>query len=207
MDTIFYSIIAVCQIPGSIFNGIYMDLVYHLSVSHSTMTVLEDTESGVAAMKRATFCTSSLIVLACLMVVPSLVRAEKIGEVSTEFIMTGPNSKIVIEAFDDPLVSGVTCHVSYPTKGGIKGALGLVEERSETSIACRQTGPITVPHNLRQGEEVFSKTRSVLFKKMHVVRFLDVNRNVLVYLAFTDKLVDGSPKHSISTVPVMGWAR
>jgi len=133
--------------------------------------------------------------------------AEKIGDVSTEFIMTGPNSKIVIEAFDDPLVPGVTCHVSYPTKGGVKGALGLVEERSEASIACRQIGAITLPKTLKDGEEVFSKGRSILFKKLHVVRFLDKKRNVLVYLAFTDKLIDGSPKHSISSVPIMPWAR
>jgi CreA protein len=132
--------------------------------------------------------------------------AEKIGEVSTAFIMTGPNSKIVVEAFDDPQVPGVTCHVSYPTKGGLKGALGLVEERSEASIACRQIGPITVPANLKEGDEVFSKSRSILFKKLHVVRFMDRKRNVLVYLAFTDKLVDGSPKHSISSVPVMPWS-
>ena len=133
--------------------------------------------------------------------------AEKIGDVSTEFIMTGPNSKIVIEAFDDPQVPGVTCHVSYPTKGGVKGALGLVEERSEASIACRQIGTITLPKILNDGEEVFSKGRSILFKKLHVVRFLDKKRNVLVYLAFTDKLVNGSPKHSISSVPIMPWTR
>lgn len=132
-------------------------------------------------------------------------RAEVIGEASTEFIMLGPNSKIVVEAFDDPEVPGVTCHVSYPTKGGIKGALGLVEERSESSIACRQIGPIVLPEKLKEGEEVFSKSRSVLFKKLHVLRYLDRKRNVLVYLAFTDKLIDGSPKHSISSVPIMPW--
>jgi len=146
------------------------------------------------------------IILVSLLLAASPVRAEKIGEVSTEFIMTGPNSKIVVEAFDDPQVPGVACHVSYPTKGGLKGALGLVEERSEASIACRQIGPITMPGNLREGEEVFSKSRSVLFKKLHVVRFVDRKRNVLVYLAFTDKLVDGSPKHSISSVPIMPWS-
>ncbi len=135
----------------------------------------------------------------------STAHAEKIGEVSTEFILTGPNSKIVIEAFDDPIIPGVTCHVSYPTKGGIKGALGLVEERSEASIACRQTGPITLPSNLKGGQEVFGKSRSILFKKLHVIRFLDKKRNVLVYLAFTDKLIDGSPKHSLSSVPIMPW--
>lgn len=132
-------------------------------------------------------------------------NAEVIGETSTEFKLLGPNSKIVIEAFDDPDVPGVTCHVSYPTKGGVKGALGLVEERSEASIACRQIGPITLKANLKKGKEVFARSRSVLFKKLHVLRYLDSKRNVLVYLAFTDKLIDGSPKHSISTVPIMAW--
>lgn len=132
-------------------------------------------------------------------------NAEVIGETSTEFKLLGPNSKIVIEAFDDPDVPGVACHVSYPTKGGVKGALGLVEERSEASIACRQIGPITIRPNLKNGSEVFSKSRSILFKRLHVLRYLDSKRNVLVYLAFTDKLIDGSPKHSISSVPVMPW--
>lgn len=145
---------------------------------------------------------TAVIALLCA-VIPA--RAEVIGETSTEFKMLGPNSKIVIEAFDDPDVPGVACHVSYPTKGGVKGALGLVEERSEASIACRQIGPITIRSNLKNGSEVFSKSRSLLFKKMHVLRYLDHQRNVLVYLAFTDKLIDGSPKHSISSVPVMPW--
>jgi len=147
-----------------------------------------------------------ITILVGLLLAASPAWAEKIGEVSTEFIMTGPNSKIVVEAFDDPQVPGVTCHVSYPTKGGVKGLLGLVEQRSEASIACRQIGPITIPGNLKEGDEVFSKSRSILFKRLHVVRFVDKKRNVLVYLAFTDKLVDGSPKHSISSVPVMPWS-
>jgi len=145
------------------------------------------------------------IALLTLCLSAAIAHAEKIGEVSTEFILTGPNSKILIEAFEDPLIPGVTCHVSYPTKGGIKGALGLVEERSEASIACRQTGSISLPTNLKNGQEVFEKSRSILFKKLHVVRFFDKKRNVLVYLAFTDKLIDGSPKHSLSTVPIMPW--
>lgn len=146
-----------------------------------------------------------LTILLSILLTVGAAHAEKIGEVSTEFILTGPNSKIVIEAFDDPLIPGVTCHVSYPTKGGIKGALGLVEERSEASIACRQTGPVTLPAKLKDGQEVFEKSRSILFKKLHVIRFLDKKHNVLVYLAFTDKLIDGSPKHSLSSVPIMPW--
>ena len=136
---------------------------------------------------------------------PGSGRADIIGETSTEFKMLGSNSKIVIEAFDDPHIAGVTCYVSYPTKGGIKGTLGLVEERSETSIACRQTGPISMPQGLKSGEDVFSKSRSLLFKKLHVLRYFDQKRNVLVYLVYTDKLIDGSPKHNISSVPIIPW--
>lgn len=131
--------------------------------------------------------------------------AEEIGSTSTAFKFLGPNSKIVIEAFDDPDVSGVTCHVSYPTKGGISGAMGFAEERSEASIACRQIGPIAFRGKLSPGTEVFAKSRSPLFKKLHVYRFHDAKRNVLVYLAATDKLIDGSPKHSLSSVPIMPW--
>ena len=117
--------------------------------------------------------TIQIMLFSAMLLATVPVRAEKIGEVNTEFIMVGPNSKIVIEAFDDPLVPGVTCHVSYPTKGGVKGALGLVEERSEGSISCRQIGHITVPGNLKDGEEVFSKSRSVLFKRLHVISCTD----------------------------------
>lgn len=133
--------------------------------------------------------------------------AEEIGSVDTVFKMLGPNHKIVIEAFDDPLVPGVTCHVSRSKTGGVSGALGLAEDTSDASIACRQVGPITLPPNLktRDGDQVFSERRSILFKKMQVVRFFDEKRKVLIYLVYSDKLIEGSPKNAISTVPVMEW--
>lgn len=135
------------------------------------------------------------------------VFAEEIGEVSTTFNLLSPNSKIVIEAFDDPDVSGVTCHVSKAQTGGLKGAVGLAEDPSEASIACRQIGAIDVAKlgNLKSGDTVFKESRSLIFKKLQVVRFYDKKRNVLVYLAYSDKLIDGSPKNSISSVPVMRW--
>ncbi len=133
------------------------------------------------------------------------VRAEKIGEVSTVFKMLGPNHKIVIEAFDDPKVEGVACHVSRAKKGGIKGAVGLAEDPSDASIACRQVGPIKFKGNLKDGEEVFTKRTSVIFKTLQVVRFLDKTRNVLVYLVYSDRIIEGSPKNAISTVPIMPW--
>ncbi|MED5357625.1 MAG: CreA family protein [Pseudomonadota bacterium] len=138
----------------------------------------------------------------------STVSAEEIGSVSTVFKLLGPNDKIVIEAFDDPKVEGVTCHLSRAKKGGVSGAVGLATDTSDAAIACRQVGPITIKEELEDGEPVFNKRTSVLFKTMQVVRFLDKKRKVLVYLVYSDKLIDGSPKNSISTVPILkNWGK
>jgi len=131
------------------------------------------------------------------------VSAEEIGSVSTVFKLLGPNDRIVIEAFDDPKVDGVTCHLSRAKKGGVSGAVGLATDSSDAAIACRQVGPITVKEALEDGESVFNKRTSILFKTMQVVRFVDQKRNVLIYLVYSDKLIDGSPKNSISTVPIL----
>lgn len=146
-------------------------------------------------------CISSGVVL-LLSLIPLIAKAEIIGSVSTTFKLLGANDKIIIEAFDDPKVSGVACHLSRAKTGGVKGSLGVAEDTSDASIACRQIGPIQVHDIKPDGEEVFTQKTSLLFKKIHVVRFLDKTRNVLVYLVYSDKLVDGSPKNSISTVPL-----
>ena len=130
------------------------------------------------------------------------VHAEEIGSVSTVFKMLGPNDKIVIEAFDDPKVDGVTCYLSRAKKGGIKGGLGVATDTSDASIACRQVGPIKIKEPFPDGEEVFKKDTSLLFKTMQVVRFLDRKRDVLIYLVYSDKLIDGSPKNSVTAVPI-----
>lgn len=108
----------------------------------------------------------------------------------------------MVEAYDDPLVNGVTCYVSRSKTGGISGALGIAEEKSEASIACRQVGPISFNGKLPKQEDVFSEKRSILFKKLRVVRMVDAPRNTLVYLTYSDKLLDGSPKNSVTAVPV-----
>ena len=133
-------------------------------------------------------------------------HAQEIGSVDTAFQWLGPNHKIVIEAFDDPKIAGVTCYVSRSQTGGIKGGLGLAEDTSDSSIACRQVGPINIKDKFKDGEEVFTERRSLLFKKMRVARFLDQPRNTLVYLVYSDKLIEGSPKNSITAVPIMPWA-
>jgi CreA protein len=136
----------------------------------------------------------------CLLTAGAL--AEQIGEVNTVFKLIGPDHKIVVEANDDPRVAGITCHVSRAKTGGISGALGIAEDKAEASIACRQVGPISFTQPLPQQEEVFSERLSVLFKKLRIVRIVDRKRNTLVYLTYSDRLIEGSPKNSITAVPV-----
>ena len=127
------------------------------------------------------------------------------GEVSTKFRFLGPNDKIVVDGFDDPKVKGVACHISRAETGGIKGGLGVAEDTSDASIACRQIGPIQITGELKDGEQVFDERRSLIFKRLQVVRFYDRPRNVLVYVSYSDRVIEGSPKNSISSVPIMGW--
>lgn len=135
-------------------------------------------------------------------------QAEEVGCVSTTFRMLGmANDQVCIDSFKDPRVEGVVCHVSRAKTGGLSGAVGLAEDTSDASIACRQVGPINISGALKDGENVFKENRSWLFKKLQVVRFHDKPNNTLVYLSYSDKLVDGSPKNSISTVPIMPWSR
>jgi CreA protein len=138
---------------------------------------------------------------------PAVLQAEIIGSVDTNFNLLTRDDDIVIEAFDDPKVSGVACHLSRARRGGVKGTLGLAEDTSDASIACRQIGPIRMDEKMQDKETVFSHKTSILFKKMQVVRFVDKKRNVLVYLVYSDKLVDGSPKNNISSVPIMPWSK
>ncbi len=129
--------------------------------------------------------------------------AESIGEVSTAFKLIGPNHKVLVEAYDDPKVSGVTCYVSRAKTGGLTGAVGLAEDKAEASIACRQVGDIGFPKGpLPQQEEVFSERASILFKRLRVVRMVDSARNTLVYLTYSDRLISGSPQNSVTAVPV-----
>jgi CreA protein len=130
------------------------------------------------------------------------VRAETLGEVSTVFKLIGPNHKIVIEAYDDPLVEGVTCFVSRAKTGGVSGALGLATDKSDASIACRQVGEIRVKQPLPQQDEVFSERLSILFKRLRIVRVVDAKRQTLVYMTYSEKLIEGSPKNSITAVAV-----
>lgn len=129
-------------------------------------------------------------------------RAETIGDVSTTFRLLGANNKIVVDVFDDPKVNGVSCYLSHAKTGGIKGSLGIAEDTSDASVACRQVGPIAFNGSFPKEEEVFSERSSILFKHVRVVRMADRKRNTLVYLVYSDRLIEGSPKNSVTAVPV-----
>lgn len=146
-----------------------------------------------------------LRVFALLCIAAPLAAADEVGCVSTVFKWLGPNDKICVESFRDPRVDGVVCHVSRAVTGGIKGAVGVAEDTSDASIACRQVGPITIRGELEDGEDVFRESRSLVFKHLQVVRFHDKPNNTLVYLSYSDRLIEGSPKNAISTVPIMPW--
>ncbi|MBA0163323.1 protein CreA [Pectobacterium versatile] len=141
----------------------------------------------------------------------SVVSAEEVGSVDTVFKLLGPDHKIVVEAFDDPDVSNVTCYISRAKTGGIKGGLGLAEDTADAAISCQQVGTITLSDKIKNGGDrgsvVFQKRTSLVFKKLQVVRFYDQKRNSLIYLAYSDRLVDGSPKNALSAVPVMPWGK
>lgn len=124
---------------------------------------------------------------------------------STVFKLLTPNDKLATYGIDDPEVEGVACHFTVPERGGVKGWLGLAEEVSDISLACRQIGPIHFKSKMGQGDDMFRQRRSLFFKKMQIVRGCDAKRNVLVYMVYSDKLIEGSPKNSTSSVPIMPW--
>lgn len=147
---------------------------------------------------RAAAAGAALAILAALPV-----GAQELGDVSTAFRWLGKNDRIAVEAYDDPKVQGVTCYVSRARTGGVKGTIGLAEDKAEASIACRQVAAaVTFKGTLPVQEDVFSERMSILFKRLHIVRLVDVKRNTLVYLTYSDKLIDGSPMNAITAVPV-----
>lgn len=154
---------------------------------------------------------AKLIVPALLLATLSGAHAEQIGSVDTVFKMFGPDHKIAVEAFDDPDVKNVTCYISRAKTGGIKGGLGLAEDTSDAAISCQQVGPVELTDKIKsgkaQGDVVFQKRTSLVFKKLQVVRFYDEKRNTLAYLAYSDKVVEGSPKNALSAVPIMPWSK
>ena len=149
-----------------------------------------------------TFKTVPMLLALAVSFATTSVQAEDIGSVDTAFKLLGANHKIVVEVFDDPKVQGVSCYISRAKTGGVLGSIGFAEDKSNASIACRQVGEISFKEPVGRQEEVFTQKTSILFKTLRVVRMVDAKRNVLTYLTYSDRLIDGSPQNSITAVPV-----
>jgi CreA protein len=145
------------------------------------------------------------VVLGCLAPPAVAQEPDRIFDKSTVWRPLTPDDKLVVYGLDDPLVEGVACHYTTPERGGIKGTFGVAEEVSDISLACRQVGPVRFKEKFEQGDVVFSERRSLIFKRMRIVRGCDAKRNVLVYMVYSDRPIEGSPKNSTSSVPIMPW--
>jgi CreA protein len=154
---------------------------------------------------RAVLLLAVVLVLAGAEAVRAADEPDLIFRRSTVFKLLTPNDKLATYGLDDPEIEGVACHFTVPERGGIKGWLGVAEEVSDISLACRQVGPIRFKQKFGQGEDMFRQRRSLFFKKMQIVRGCDAKRNVLVYMVYSDRLIEGSPKNSTSSVPIMPW--
>jgi CreA protein len=165
-------------------------------------------EKGIAAMSIMRPLATALLAAAILSTVPASADGsdpDLIFRKSTTFKLLTPNDKLAVYGIDDPLIDGIACHYTASERGGLAGAFGLAEQTSDISLACRQYGPIKFKEKFAQGDVVFSERRSLFFKKMQIVRGCDAKRNILIYMTYSDKLIDGSPKNSTSSVPIEPW--
>jgi CreA protein len=163
---------------------------------------------GKACLRKAYGLAVAAAVMAAFALVPAARSADEpdlIFRRSTVFKWLTPNDKLATYGLDDPEVEGVACHFTVPERGGFKGWIGVAEEVSDISLSCSQVGPIRFKAKFAQGEDVFRRRRSLFFKKMQIVRGCDVKRNVLVYMVYSDRIIEGSPKNSTSSVPIMPW--
>lgn len=154
--------------------------------------------------RRCLLAVSAVLVLAGA-AAPAAAQEDLIFRKSTVWKMLTPDDKLAVYGVDDPVVEGVACHYTVPEKGGVSGMFGVAEEVSDVSLSCRQIAPIRFKEKSSQGDVVFRERRSLIWKKMQIVRGCDAKRNVLIYMVYTDKLIDGSPQNSTSSVPIMPW--
>ena len=171
-------------------------------MTHRSMPNAISRATSGAASRRAALVTTALATLLTVAAFALPAHAETVGSVDTAFKLIGPDHKVVVEVFDDPRVGGVSCYLSRAKTGGLKGAIGLAEDTADSSVACRQVGPFSFNGKLPRQEEVFTERASIFFKHVRVVRMVDAKRNALVYLVYSDKLIEGSPKNSVTAVPV-----
>lgn len=156
-------------------------------------------------MENSLTSATKLAFIVLLVVAPGLLSADEIGSVDTKFNLLSPDDSIKVDGFADPKIDGIVCYLSRAQRGGYKGALGIAEDTSDASIECTQVGPISMLKPLERGEKVFRERRSLVFKSLKVVRFCDTANNAVVYLSYSERVVEGSPKNSVSAVPIRPW--
>lgn len=144
-------------------------------------------------------------ILFTLILITFSLSAKEIGSVDTKFNLLTPDDSVRVEVFNDPKINGVVCYLSRAVTGGIKGAVGVAEDTSDASLDCKQIGPIKIIEPLKDGEPTFKERRSLIFKKLKVVRFCDIENNTIVYLVYSERVIEGSPKNSVSAVPIRLW--
>lgn len=160
---------------------------------------------GILAMSALRYCALVVVFAALSVANADSLDPDLIFRKSTTLKFLTPNDKLAVYGIDDPIVEGVACHYTTPEKGGLSGVFGLAEQTSDISLACRQYGAIKFKQKFSQGDVVFSEHRSIFFKKMQIVRGCDTKRNILVYMTYSDRLIEGSPKNSTSSVPIAPW--
>jgi CreA protein len=126
----------------------------------------------------------------------------RIDSINTNFRWLGPDDKIIVERYDDPKVQNVSCYMSRAETGGVKGGLGIAEDPSRFSIACRAVGPVAMPSSLPRSEVIGFASASLFFKSFQIHRAIDPEKHVLVYTVVSTRLINGSPFNSISVVPL-----
>ena len=149
------------------------------------------------------------IALLAVLALPATASAEEtreIGFVNTAITNLGltRSHRVVVERFEDPEVRGVACYISQARTGGLTGMVGLAEDPARFALACNATGPVEVQPGARRGErgeQIFERATSLFFKETRVHRFVDEERRAVVYLAWSTRLVDGSPFNAVAVVP------
>jgi CreA protein len=149
-----------------------------------------------------------LALAALLLATPAAAEdTREVGFVNTAITNLGltRSHRVVVERFDDPEVRGISCYISQARTGGLSGMLGVAEDPARFAITCTATGPVEVQPGARRGERgemVFESSTSLFFKETRVHRFLDEERRTVVYLAWSTRLVDGSPFNAVAVVPM-----
>lgn len=145
-----------------------------------------------------------LVVLFFWLVSPTRGTKEEVGAVSTNFRWLGPNDKVVVERFDDPKLPIISCYASSAQTGGVAGAAGVATNPSEFALNCVAHGPVVLPSDLPQQEQIGSISASLFFKNIVLTRIVDDKKDAVIYMLTSTKVLKGSPANAVSAIAAQG---